>query len=90
MKNNLNIKINQLYRLQGKPKFMVIDLIKILENLDDNTEIKFGILTENKNIQHIKFTENFNLIFRLSQDTNKNNLNNNYILEIITDGNGFH
>jgi len=82
MKLNLKAKIGQLNRLQGKKEFTVSDLIKLLNNLDEKAEIRFGVLSD----AGMTFTQDDNFIFQLTQDTREDQWEGNYVVEIITDG----
>jgi len=84
MKLNLKAKVGQLNRLTGKKTFTVSDLIKLLSNLDESAEIRFGVLTE----KATEFSQDDNFIFRLAQDSREDECEGNYIVEIITDGKG--
>ena len=81
MKLNLKAKFGKLNRLTGKETFTVSDLIKLLSNLDENAEIRFGVLTEKKTV----FSQNDNFIFRLEQDSTEDEWDGNYTVEIITE-----
>ena len=81
MKLNLKAKFGKLNRLTGKETFTVSDLIKLLSNLDENAEIRFGVLTEKNTV----FSQNDNFIFRLEQDSTEDEWEGNYTVEIITE-----
>lgn len=86
MKLNLKAKIGQLNRLKGKKTFTVADMIKLLNNLDETAEIRFGVLTE----KATEFYQDDNFIFRLAQDSREDEWEGNYVVEIITDGKGIY
>ena len=81
MKLELNCKKNKLNFLKGKPKFLVSDLKKILNKLDDNVEINFGVLKNN----NVIFTQEYNFIFDIHYQTRDDEMEENYQLNIITD-----
>ena len=81
MKLNLNVRIGEVNRLIGKEIFTVADMIKLLNDLDENAKIRFGVLSD----KSISFTQDDNFIFRLKQDDREDEWEGNYIVEIITD-----
>ena len=80
MKNNLHPttieKNGQINFLKGKEKFIVSDLIKILNLLDENAEVRFGVLGDD-----LSFKQEEIFVFSIKYDSK---LKDDYIFNIIT------
>ena len=77
-----NIEIGKLNILKGKEEFTVSDLIKILNVLNQDAKIDFGLLSS----RGTGFCQNENLLFRLKYRNREDEWEGNYTVEIITDG----
>jgi hypothetical protein len=77
-----NIKIGELNILKGKEQFTVSDLIKILNKLNQDAQIIFGVATK----KSTSFCQNENFIFRLRYQDREAEWDENYTVDIITDG----
>jgi len=81
MKFNLNVKREVINELKGNDKFTVSELIRILNRLDENAIVDFGVLKENN---HTVFSQDSNLLFRLSYQDREASDFDNYTVQIIT------
>tara|TARA_R110002167_G_scaffold11043_13_gene49390 strand:+ start:4752 stop:4997 length:246 start_codon:yes stop_codon:yes gene_type:complete len=66
MSNKTNIKVGKVNYLRGKSGFNVKDLIKILNLLEPNALINFGVI----NSDGIVFSQDDNFIFDLDKSGN--------------------
>ena len=81
MELNLNVKKEIINELKGNNKFTVSELIKILNKLDKNALVEFGVLQDDNSTT---FSQDSNLLFRLSYRTREDSYDDNYAVEIIT------
>ena len=81
MELNLNVKKEIINELKGNNKFTVSELIKILNKLDKNALVEFGVLQDDNSTT---FSQDSNLLFRLSYRTREDSDDDNYAVEIIT------
>jgi hypothetical protein len=80
-----SIEIGTINKLTDKQEFNVSDLIKILNSLNENAPIQFGVLGK----KGICFCQNENFMFRLTYPNREDEWEGNYTLQIITDGSWF-
>lgn len=81
MKNDSNVPYWKIIKLVNKPKFTVLDLINVLKNLDENAEINFGVIDK----KAINYVQNENFIFELNFRNTEDYLDDNYIVNILTE-----
>jgi len=81
MKLNLNVKREVINELKDNDKFTVSELIRILNRLDKNAIVDFGVLKDNNSTV---FSQDSNLLFRLSYKDREASEVDNYTVEIIT------
>ena len=81
MKLNLNVKREVINELKDNDKFTVSELIRILNRLDKNAIVDFGVLKDNNSTV---FSQDSNLLFILSYKDREASEVDNYTVEIIT------
>ena len=81
MELNLNVKKEIINELKGDNNFTVSELIRILNKLDKNALVEFGVLQDDNSTT---FSQDSNLLFRLSYRTREDSDDDNYTVEIIT------
>ena len=81
MELELNVKREVINELKGNDKFTVSELIRILNRLDKNAIVDFGVLKDNNSTV---FSQDSNLLFRLSYKDRVASEVDNYTVEIIT------
>tara|TARA_R110000751_G_scaffold56103_1_gene119980 strand:+ start:443 stop:706 length:264 start_codon:yes stop_codon:yes gene_type:complete len=81
MELELNVKREVINELKGNDKFTVSELIRILNRLDKNSIVDFGVLKDNNSTV---FSQDSNLLFRLSYKDRVASEVDNYTVEIIT------
>jgi hypothetical protein len=81
MKLNLNVKREVINELKDNDKFTVSELIRILNRLDKNAIVDFGVLKDNNSTV---FSQDSNLLFRLSYKDREASEADNYTVQIIT------
>ena len=79
MKLDLNVKKNQSNILTGKNQFLVSDLKRLINKIDDNAKVEFGVIEDN----NVIFQEE-NIIFRISERDREQEINDEYVFEILT------
>jgi len=78
-----NIEIGKVNILKGKEQFTVSDLIKILNKLNQDAPVVFGVAKKSSTC----FSQNENFMFRLRYQDREAEWDENYTVDIITDGN---
>ena len=78
-----NIKIGKTNVINCDKNLTVKGLKKILKQLDNDTLIEFGIY--NKKTNCTSFTQDDDLIFRLTYKNRHDEYNGRYTMEILTD-----
>ena len=81
MELELNVKREVINELKGNDKFTVSELIRILNRLDKNSIVDFGVLKDNNSTV---FSQDSNILFRLSYKDRVASEVDNYTVEIIT------
>jgi len=66
--------------LRGKSVFTVEDFIKVLNKLDPECEVIFGVYNGNSTC----FSQDDNLIFNLDQNDREHEAEGKYVVQIIT------
>ena len=76
------MQVNKLHKFIGKESFSVKDFIYLLNKLNPDSEVIFGVLYEKENKDFLKaeFNQNENIILYINGDVEENN----YEVQILT------
>jgi hypothetical protein len=76
------MQVNKLHQFIGKESFSVKDFIYLLNKLNPDSEVIFGVLYEKENKDFLKaeFNQNENIILYINGDVEENN----YEVQILT------
>lgn len=82
----MELQLDYLHQFVGKESFTVKDFIYLLNKLNPEAEVVFGVLYEkgNKDYYKLEFNQNENIVFRLGCFTGEDIINKNYQVQILT------